>query len=216
MQTQTGLINLAHVSYGIDPLASDEINSIEAREPGSIIFSGTMDHPPNVDAAIHFVVDIFPTVIEHCASAKLWIVGANPDPRILSATKRFGDRVRVTGKVEDIGSYIRRARVSICPVRLKIGVQTKILEAMSCGTPVVTTEAGNSGIGAVSGRHLWVDDDPALFARHIVELLNGKGWTEFSNAGNEFVGGHNNWATSITQLEQVIDMLIVSRKKVVQ
>jgi glycosyltransferase involved in cell wall biosynthesis len=137
-------------------------------------------------------------------------VGNKPDPRILSAASSYGDRVKVTGRVDDITEYIRRAKISVCPIRLKIGVQTKILEALSWGTPVVTTEAGNSGIGAISGRHLWVDENPASFARHVVDLLEGKEWARLSEAGKTFVTSRNTWDASVARLEQEIRSLNTS------
>jgi glycosyltransferase involved in cell wall biosynthesis len=210
MREESGLTNLAYVSYGISQPDPDKLLDISAREPGSIVFSGTMSHPPNIDAALYFLSDIFPAVIERFPSVRLWIVGNKPDPRILSAASSYGDRVKVTGRVDDITEYIRRAKISVCPIRLKIGVQTKILEALSWGTPVVTTEAGNSGIGAISGRHLWVDENPASFARHVVDLLEGKEWARLSEAGKTFVTSRNTWDASVARLEQEIRSLNTS------
>jgi glycosyltransferase involved in cell wall biosynthesis len=85
----------------------------------------------------------------------------------------LGEHVVITGKVDDVSEYLRQAVVSICPVRLKVGVQTKILEALTFGTPVVTTSAGNSGIAGRSGEEMWVEDDPRNFAFRVVSLLRG-------------------------------------------
>jgi glycosyltransferase involved in cell wall biosynthesis len=212
MRAKSGLTNLAYVPYGISQTDPDKLLQISAREPGSIVFSGTMNHPPNVDAALYFLSDIFPAVIEKFPTVRFWIVGSNPDPRLQSAANAYGDHVKVTGRVDDITEYIRRAIVSVCPVRLKIGVQTKILEALSWGTPVVTTEAGNSGIGAISGRHLLVGEDPDSFAGHVVDLLNGSEWTRLSEAGRKFVTTRNTWDASVARLEKEIQSLNVSEK----
>jgi glycosyltransferase involved in cell wall biosynthesis len=100
--------------------------------------------------------------------------------------------------------YLRRAKVSICPVRLKIGVQTKILEALSWGTPVVTTSAGNSGIGGCSGSELWVEDEPNIFASRVVSLLRGEGWNQLSEKGRKLAENGFSWERSAMAIEQHI------------
>jgi glycosyltransferase involved in cell wall biosynthesis len=100
--------------------------------------------------------------------------------------------------------------VSACPVRLRIGTQTKILEALACGTPVVTTSAGNHGIGGVSGEHLYVADDPAEFADKIVGLLRGNCWSELSQNGRRFVEDNFTWEKSALKLELVLKQLLTS------
>ena len=98
--------------------------------------------------------------------------------------------------------------MSVCPVRLKIGVQTKILEALSNGTPVVTTTAGNSGIGGVSGKHLWVEDGASGFAERICSLLRGEEWDILSREGRRFVSEQYSWQQSVVALEQQLGRMI--------
>jgi glycosyltransferase involved in cell wall biosynthesis len=184
LYVQGGYNNLSIVPYGVDQKDIAEIFAFEQRE-SAIIFSGNMDHLPNVDGALYFIRDIFPLILRQYQSAILWIVGANPSERIYKASAKYGNQIIITGRVDDMSEYVKRAAVSVCPVRLKIGVQTKILEALSLGTPVVTTNAGNSGIKGVSGSHLWVEEDPANFANRVVQLLQGKGWYANDTRGSD-------------------------------
>jgi glycosyltransferase involved in cell wall biosynthesis len=170
-----------------------------------------MFHLPNVDGALFFLQDIFPLVVRDYPSTVLWIVGADPDVRIRDAATRFGEHVVITGRVKDMSDYLKRAKVSICPVRLKIGVQTKILEALSWGTPVVTTSAGNSGIGGLAGGELWVEDDPSLFAGRVVELLRGKNWDALSKGGRQLASERFSWENSASELEQHIMSIHAAR-----
>jgi glycosyltransferase involved in cell wall biosynthesis len=194
--------NIGSVSYGINKQPTEKIVSFEERTEGMIIFSGNMFHPPNVDGALFFLRHIFPLVLQEYPAAILWIVGAEPDKRIRDAAACFGEHVVITGMVKDISEYLRRAKVSICPVRLKIGVQTKILEALSWSTPVVTTTAGNSGIGGCSGSELWVEDEPNIFAGRVVALLRGEGWHQLSEKGRKLVEERFSWERSAMELEQ--------------
>jgi len=190
------------IPYGVDRREDTDILDYSARVAGSIIFSGNMFHPTNVDAILHFIDRIFPKILASYPAARLWIVGAEPRAKILEASSRFGPSVIVTGKVADVSHYIRQSMVSICPVRLDIGVQTKVLEALSWGTPVVSTSAGNSGIQGISGRHLWVEDEPEHFADKVCSLLYGQRWQEFSESGREFSQAQFSWARSATELQR--------------
>jgi glycosyltransferase involved in cell wall biosynthesis len=196
--------NIGCVSYGVNRRSMEEILRCEERTDGMIIFSGSMFHLPNVDGAVYFVRHIFEFVLKEYPTATLWIVGAEPDSRIRNATVAFGERVVITGRVNDMSDYLRRAKVSICPVRLKIGVQTKILEALSWGTPVVTTSAGNSGVDGFSGKDLWVEDNPSTFAKRVVQLLRGENWNRLSEGGRELVHKRFSWERGSAELEQHI------------
>jgi polysaccharide biosynthesis protein PslH len=204
MRKLYGYGNLGTVSYGVNKNSEEEIMGYEERTDGMIVFSGNMFHPPNVDGALFFLNDIFPLVLQQYSKAILWIVGAKPDRRIQISADCFGEHVVITGWVNDISKYLQRSRVSICPVRLGIGVQTKILEALSWGTPVITTSAGNRGIGGSSGSELWVEDQPNMFADRVVSLLFGEDWNRLSREGRKFVENRFSWERSAMDLDKYI------------
>lgn len=193
--------NLAHVPYGVHEKNSSDILSFEDRDK-IILYSGNMFHPPNVDGILFFISDILPLILQVHPTTKLQIVGADPDSRIYKAAAIYGKQIVITGKVASVDNYIRRAAVSVCPVRLKIGVQTKILEALSWGTPTVTTSAGNSGLDATTGTHLWVEDDAYMFAKRVCDLLHGIDWKKLSLEGRRLVSERFTWKGSIAHLEQ--------------
>lgn len=198
--------NLAYVPYGVTHIRSTEIKPYECRKR-FIVYSGNMFHPPNVDGALHFLNEIFPRVLRMEPSATFFIVGADPDSRIFQAAKKYGSRVEITGRVANLAAYVESAIVCICPVRLEIGVQTKVLESLSLGTPVVTTTAGNRGIGATPGIHLHVADDPECFAQKVCELFHGTNWASLSANGLQFVTEHFSWEESARELETHLSAL---------
>ena len=167
------------------PHAVDVDTSDSNRVAGMVVMSGNMGHPPNVAAAEFVCRDVFPRVLRAMPQATLWVVGATPT-RAVRALGR-AKSVTVTGRVSDVRFYLRQAMVAVCGVPVVIGAQTKILEALACGTPVVTTSAGNHGIEAVSGEHLYVADDAAEFAERIISLLKGERWLDLSRAGRRLV-----------------------------
>jgi len=177
-----------------------------SRRKGMIVLTGNMYHAPNVDAVEFFCNDIFPLICEREPSANLWLVGAGPVAKV----RKWADnpRIKVTGFVLDVRTYLRQAIVSVCPVRLAVGTQTKILEALACGTPVVTSSAGNHGVGATSGQHLYVTDDPCDFAKQVVSLLSGENWHEISTNGRRFVREKFSWENSASKVEQIMERLV--------
>lgn len=198
------LNNLCFVPYGVENREDSLIRRMSDRERGMIVISGNMNHLPNVEGVLYFISEIFPLILKKYPLAKLWIVGADPRESIKKAAMCFPGSMVVTGRVNSVSDYIRKAMVCVCPVRLKIGVQTKILEALSFGTPVVTTPEGNSGVQAIVDRDLCVQDRPDDFADQVVQLLNGHKWDCFSDNGLRFVRTHFSWERSATNLEGAI------------
>jgi glycosyltransferase involved in cell wall biosynthesis len=193
---------------GIDVNAFSPREDIPRRD-GMIVITGNMFHQPNVDAVEYFCRKVFPLICKEVPNATLWLVGARP---VKSVSKWSKDsRIKVTGFVPDTCTYLREAMVSVCPVRLRIGTQTKILEALACGTPVVTSSAGNHGIGAISGEHLYVADDPAEFAEDVISLLKRHRWDEFSKNGRRFVVDNFSWGRSARKLEHILEELVAAK-----
>ena len=205
-----GPTRVESVPYGVDVDAfcpSPEV----PRSEGMIVITGNMFHRPNVDAVEYFCKEVFPLVCKRMPSATLWIVGAKP---VRAVTKWSRDpRIRVTGFVPDVRAYLRRAKVSVCPLRASVGTLTKVLESLACGTPIVSTPAGNCGIGATSGRHLYVANDPCSFADRVLSLLAGERWSEFSQNGRSFVVENFSWEKSGARLEQILEDLVATRRK---
>jgi glycosyltransferase involved in cell wall biosynthesis len=203
MRLQGGHRNLGTASYGIAPVPDDPSGA--PRAEGMIVYSGNMFHPANADGALWFLREVFPLVLERHPAATLSIVGASPDPRIVAAARRFAERVVITGRVPDVSDYVRRARVSICPVRLGIGVQTKVVEALALGTPVVSTSAGNRGVAAIPGEEILVEDAPAGFAERVASLLRLEGWDRLSRNGRRLAAERFTRERGAGELERHIE-----------
>lgn len=198
---KSSCIELAPYGIDVDYFKPD----VTRRQPGMIVMSGSMFYAPNADAVIYFCRDIFPLILEQEPTAHLWLVGARPSSEIKRLAK--GKNITVTGYVDDIRPYLNRATVSVCPIRLNVGTQTKVLEALAMETPVVTTSGGNHGICADSGTCLYVADTPLEFADRVVSLLRGHRWKELSENGRRFVSDHFRWEISAAKLEIILGAL---------
>ena len=165
---QDNNLNLSIVPMGVD---LDYFQPKSAVQPApSLLFTGTMNYFPNADAAIYFCNEIFPRIREQHPKAEFYIVGNHPSDPVKRLEAQDG--VVVTGYVPDIRPYFEKASVFVAPLRAGSGIQTKNLEAMAMGVPVVTTPVGAMGLEADIGKELLVADTPTAFAENVVHLLN--------------------------------------------
>src|SRR5208337_1830312 len=133
------------------------------------VFVGTMSYWPNSDAAIYFAREIFPLVRRRHPELKFVIVGRDPGQSVRSLTDIPG--VIVTGWTSDVYQYVRHADVSVAPLRISQGYQTKITESLIVGTPVVTTSRAMAAIGLSECEGLFAADSSEQFADRISSLL---------------------------------------------
>ena len=174
------------------------------RDPNMIVFSGRMDYRPNVDAALFFCQEIFPYIRAIRPNTVVFIVGANPDPRV----QRLGriDGITVTGKVNEIYPWLRRASVGIDPLRAGAGLQNKVLEGLACGLPMVVTPVANEGIRAEPNVHLLTADSPCNFARQVIRLLEDSDLRRrLGAAGRQFIKESWTWKRHFDRLERMLE-----------
>jgi sugar transferase (PEP-CTERM/EpsH1 system associated) len=137
----------------------------------TLLFTGTMDFRPNVDAVLWLAEAILPRLRRARPDLRCLVVGKSPDPRLLAAARRQPGLV-VTGAVPDVRPYLARAAVYVVPMRMGSGVRLKVLEAMAAGVPVVSTPMGLEGIAATPGEHAAVAETPEAFAGAVLRLLD--------------------------------------------
>ena len=137
-----------------------------------VVFTGTMDYRPNVDAVTWFVEAVWPTLRAGRPDLRFTVVGANPAPAVQRLATVPG--VAVTGRVADVRPYLAHADLVVAPLRIARGIQNKVLEAMAMARPVVATPQAFAGLRAVAGRDLLVGGDAAGFAALAGEVLDGR------------------------------------------
>lgn len=106
-----------------------------------LMFIGNFLHEPNWDAVRHLKTAIWPLVRQQLPDAKLKIYGAYPSQKVLQLHNPK-ENFLVLGRAEAAATVIAEARVMLAPLRFGAGAKGKLLEAMQCGTPSVTTLVG--------------------------------------------------------------------------
>lgn len=135
-----------------------------------LLFQGIMDWYPNRDAVKFFASSIFPVIRAECPAARFIVAGRNP-PIEFVASFSSEAKIQFTGTVPDMRPYLASATVVVVPLRLGGGTRIKILEACAAGRPVVSTSIGAEGLDLEKGTEILVADDPAEFARSVVNLI---------------------------------------------
>lgn len=190
----------------------------DARESHTLVFTGKMSYHANITAVVRFVHDVLPKIWEELPQTRLWVVGKDPPPEILKLGVPFqkngsanvtrpgsGDpRIQITGTVEDIRPFLRKATVAVSPIRYAVGIQNKVLEAMACGTAVVSTPEATRALQIVNGRDLLVARGDQQLADAILCLLQDEPLRlDLGRSGRTFVENNHNWGAAALRLADI-------------
>jgi sugar transferase (PEP-CTERM/EpsH1 system associated) len=134
-----------------------------------IVFTGTMDFRPNVDAVLWFASHVLPRILAQEPDAHFYVVGQRPHRRLDGL--RGNPAITLTGAVDDVRPYVENAAVYVVPLRMGGGTRFKILEAAAQRRAIVSTSLGCEGFPVQPGRELVIADAPAEFADAVVALL---------------------------------------------
>jgi glycosyltransferase involved in cell wall biosynthesis len=165
----------------------------KTRDKDLVIFSGKMSYHANIHAAFELVTKIMPIVWLQRPQIRVQLAGKDP-PVALTNLANEDKRVDVTGTVPHLPDYLGKAALAVAPVEYGAGIQNKVLEAMACATPVVTSPQGASALETVAGRDLEIAKSPEEFARIMIGLLdNAERSAALGARGRAYVEGHHDW-----------------------
>jgi polysaccharide biosynthesis protein PslH len=155
-----------------------------------IVFTGSMQYYPNIDAVLHFAHECWPLIRSKAPRVTWAIVGRNPPSSVLKLGNIPG--ITVTGSVPDVRPYLAAATVAIAPLRIGSGTRLKILEALAMKKAVVSTSLGCEGLDVVPGTHLIMVDQPEAFAQCVVDLLQDQAKrAALGSAGRDFARAYS-------------------------
>ncbi len=177
----------------------------KSEDPDSIIFLGSMDWTPNIDAIHHFVRSIYPLIKNEVPAAKLSIVGRSPDVSVTALQER-DPSIIVTGTVSDTRDYIDRAAVAVVPLRIGGGTRLKIYEMMAMAKTIVSTTIGAEGLNYSDGKNILIADEAERFAQLVIEALrDGRRRGAIGNDARDFVVSRCSWDAVADEFVQLLD-----------
>ena len=134
--------NIVEIPNGVD------IHTFVQRPPRpvgkerTITFVGRLDRYKGVD----FLLEAFKRVLSGNRNSRLLIVGTGPDEALLkktAVTLNLQEGVHFKGRQEDVLKVLSDTDIFVLPT-LSEGMSNVLLEAMSCGLPVVATSVGGN------------------------------------------------------------------------
>ncbi len=165
-----------------------------------LLFYGAMWRPVNEQAALYFLDQILPWIQARVPEQRFVVLGSRPSARLQERSSR---QVSVCGYVEDVAPYYQRTAVAVVPLLSGAGIKGKVLQALGCGKPVVTTSIGAEGIPATEADGLFVRDDPAGFADCVLWLLRDRTYLQFQHPARAFIHNHYDWRAGMDRLERL-------------
>ncbi len=153
-----------------------------------IIFIGSFQHNPNLDAVSYLVNEIYPLIKKEMKDVKIYIIGDNPPDFIKELNS---ENIIITGYVNNLDEYYNKCRISIVPLRFGSGVKSKVLLSMGYGVPVVATSIGTEGLLLRNKENVMEADTAKDFSKAVLELYNNSDlWNKVSRNGFKIIENH--------------------------
>jgi O-antigen biosynthesis protein len=134
------------------PIFAQKLHDLPTyNERNDFIFIGNFLHEPNWDCVKYLSETIWPLLHSKLPEAKMLVYGAYPSQKVLELHKPK-QNFYILGRADDAFEVVKKAKVVLAPIRFGAGIKGKLLEAMQCGTPSITSSIGAE---AMSGNLDW-------------------------------------------------------------
>ncbi|APC19001.1 glycosyltransferase [Pseudomonas frederiksbergensis] len=148
---------------------------------------GNFRHAPNWDAVLWMKTTLWPLIRQQLPGAQLHIYGAYTPPKA-TALHNPSQGFHVMNWAEDALQVMSAARICLAPLRFGAGIKGKIVDAMLCGTPNITTPIGAEGMSAGQPWPGAIGETAAALADAAVARYNDKAlWLESQEHGRRLI-----------------------------
>jgi glycosyltransferase involved in cell wall biosynthesis len=165
---------LYYLPFLLEPINITEIQKLPSfEERKNFIFIGNFLHEPNWNAVQYLKETIWPLIKKKLPEAVLYIYGAYPSQKVLQL-HNVKEGFLIMGRANDAQEVVCNARVVLAPLRFGAGIKGKLLEAIQCGTPSVTTTIGSESMHGDLPWNGFITDDEVDLAGMAVQLYQDK------------------------------------------
>ena len=170
------------------PIFAEKLNHLPIyEERNNFVFIGNFLHEPNWDCVKYLSETIWPLLNSKLPEAKMLVYGAYPSQKVLEL-HRPKSNFYIMGRAEDALEVVKKAKVILAPIRFGAGIKGKLLEAMQCGTPSVTSSIGAEAMNGTLNWNGFIKDNPNDFADVAILLYRDKKlWQECQDNGFEIL-----------------------------
>lgn len=170
----------------------------------SVIFTGVLGFPPNVDAAVYFAREVLPRIRRVHPTAQFVVAGRRPAPEVVALGSLPG--VAIEADVADMTACLRRAWAAVAPMRRGAGVKNKVLEAWAAGLPVVMTPIATNGLTLDAEANGLIGENAEELANRVSQLFAAPGDLDRRGAAaRDLAERHHAWPKVGDALLRVLD-----------
>ncbi len=175
---------LFYLPFLVDKMLENDLSkspSFEDRK--NFVFIGNFLHEPNWNTVQYLKEAIWPSIKKDFPEAVLEVYGAYPSQKVLQLHQPKNGFF-IMGRAADANEVVKNARVVLAPIRFGAGLKGKLLEAMQCGTPSVTTSIGSEAMHANLPWNGFIEDEASEFAKKAIELYQDENfWKQAQKNG---------------------------------
>jgi hypothetical protein len=193
MQLLTEIFKIDNSLLFYLPLLLEEISNADMdtlpsfEESTNFVFIGNFLHEPNWNAVQYLKETIWPLIKKQLPQAVLNVYGAYPSQKVLQLNN-IKEGFIVKGRAANASAVVQEARVMLAPLRFGAGIKGKLLEAMQCGTPSITTSIGAESMHGDLDWNGFIVDNSAVFANEAVLLYQDERlWLQAQKNGVDII-----------------------------
>ena len=179
---------LHYLPFLVEEMAEDDLLKLPFfEERKNFVFIGNFLHEPNWNTVQYLKETIWPLIKKDFPEAVLEVYGAYPSQKVLQLHQPKNG-FYIMGRAADANEIVKNARVVLAPIRFGAGLKGKLLEAMQCGTPSVTTTIGSEAMFENLPWNGFIADDIQEFANYAISLYQDENlWKQAQKNGVEIV-----------------------------
>jgi O-antigen biosynthesis protein len=133
-----------------------------------LLFIGSYNHPPNVDAVRWLCQEIMPLVWSQLPELTLTLLGSNVTEEVQALAQ--DQRIAVPGYLADVTPYFLAHRLFVAPLRYGAGMKGKLGQSLEYGLPIVATTMGIEGMNLTHEQDVLEANEAPEFAQQIIRL----------------------------------------------
>ncbi|KIO53687.1 glycosyltransferase family 4 protein [Flavobacterium hibernum] len=200
---------LHYLPFLVDEMSDEDLQKLPLFEDRqNFVFIGNFLHEPNWNTVQYLKETIWTLIKKDFPEAVLEVYGAYPSQKVLQLHQPKNGFF-IMGRAEDANEVVKKARIVLAPIRFGAGLKGKLLEAMQCGTPSVTTTIGSEAMHDHLPWNGFITDDILEFAKQAVALYHDKNlWLKSQKNGIAIVNECYQKANYSDQLINVVNALL--------
>lgn len=175
---------LFYLPFLVEKMNEEDLSKLPSFENRkNFVFIGNFLHEPNWNTVQYLKESIWPFLKKDFPEAILEVYGAYPSQKVLQLHQPKNGFF-IMGRAEDANEVVKKAKIVLAPIRFGAGLKGKLLEAMQCGTPSVTTSVGSEAMHLDLPWNGFIEDEASEFAKKAIALYQDENlWKESQKNG---------------------------------